>query len=235
MDKVLDLSYNHDIKFLFMAKVNLLKNYPQVKRNLVERSKVKSPRVRAIARKFDKECFDGDRIYGYGGFTYHPRFWQPVIPDVQKYYGLTADSRILDIGCAKGFMLYDFTQLIPGITISGIDISAYAINNSLPNIRPFVQIANATKLPFPDRSFDLVISINTIHNLPLTSLKKALREIKRVSKKHAFITVDAYRNPEEQKRMEMWNLTAKTILHEKEWERLFRELGYEGDYYWFTP
>ena len=218
-----------------MASVNLLKKYPRVTRNITERAKTKSSRVRVIARKFGKEFFDGDRMYGYGGFSYHPRFWQPVIPDFQKFYGLTPHSHILDIGCAKGFMLYDFMQLIPGITVSGIDISTYAIKNCLPEIRQFVQVANATKLPLPDHSFDLVISINTVHNLPLIPLKKALKEIMRVSKKHAFITVDAYRSPEEQKRMEMWNLTAKTILHEKEWEKLFHEVGYEGDYYWFMP
>ena len=218
-----------------MASVNLLKKYPRVTRNITERAKTKSSRVRVIARKFGKEFFDGDRMYGYGGFSYHPRFWQPVIPDFQKFYGLTPHSHILDIGCAKGFMLYDFMQLIPGITVSGIDISTYAIKNCLPEIRQFVQVANATKLPLPDHSFDLVISINTVHNLPLIPLKKALKEIMRVSKKHAFITVDAYRRPEEQKRMEMWNLTAKTILHEKEWEKLFHEVGYEGDYYWFMP
>ena len=218
-----------------MSQINLLKNYPRIKRDIAGRAKAKSSHIRAIARKFGKEFFDGDRIYGYGGFSYLPRFWQPVIPDFQKFYNLTGESRILDVGCAKGFMLYDFKQLIPGIAVAGIDISTYAINNCLPEIKPFIQVANATKLPFPDHSFDLVISINTIHNLPLKSLKRALKEMMRVTKKHAFITVDAYSNPEEQKRMEMWNLTAKTILHENEWEKLFHEVGYNGDYYWFTP
>lgn len=218
-----------------MAQVNLLKNYPRVTRDISGRAKAKSARVRTIARKFDKEFFDGDRAYGYGGFTYHPRFWQPVIPDFQKFYNLTAKSRILDVGCAKGFMLYDFRQLISGIQVSGVDISAYAVTEALPEVKPFLQVANATQLPFPDQSFDLVISINTIHNLPITALKKALKEIMRVTRRAAFITVDAYRNAKEKKRMEMWNLTARTILHVDEWIAFFDENGYFGDYDWFTP
>ena len=99
----------------------------------------------------------------------------------------------------------------------------------------FVKVGNAKKLEYPDNSFDLVISITTVHNLSLEECKQALSEIQRVSKKHAFITVDAYRNEEERKIMEMWNLTAKTFMHVNDWVALFREVGYEGDYYWFIP
>ena len=139
------------------------------------------------------------------------------------------------MGCAKGFMLYDFLKLIPGITLSGVDISDYAINNSLPEIRKFIQVANAKKIPFPDNSFDVVISINTIHNLERSECAEALREITRVSKKYSFITVDAYRNDEEKKKMNAWNLTAKTVMSVGDWKLFFKEVGYNGDYYWFIP
>lgn len=218
-----------------MPEVNLLINYPQPKRDLAQRAQTKTAQDRKIARRFGREFFDGDRKHGYGGYTYNPRFWQNVIPDFQARYNLTAGSTILDVGCAKGFMLCDFQNLIPGIRVSGIDISKYAITHALPQLKPHLQVASAQKLPFPDNSFDLVVSINTIHNLPLKACIQALKEIQRVTKKHAFITVDAYRNDAEKKRMEMWNLTAKTILSVDDWKTTFTQSGYRGDYYWFIP
>jgi len=218
-----------------MAEINLLENYPRAKRNLTERRDEKSPEIQRIARQFGKEFFDGDRKYGYGGFSYQPRFWQPVVPVFEKHYGLTAQSSILDVGCAKGFMLYDFVQLIPGIKVRGIDVSQYAIANAIEAVKPYLQTANAKKLPFADKSFDLVISVNTIHNLPLEECKQALREIQRVSRKNTFITVDAYRTDEEKQKMDMWNLTAWTYMHVDEWKALFNVVGYTGDYFWFIP
>lgn len=216
-------------------EIDLLQNYPKTKRNVHERGQTKTEEDRAIARQFGKEFFDGERRHGYGGFSYQSRFWQPVIPDFQKQYSLTAASHVLDVGCAKGFMLYDFTQLIPGISVSGVDVSSYAIENSIQSIRSHLQVADARQLPFADNSFDLVISINTIHNLEKEDLVQALREIERVSRGQSFITVDAYRNEEEKELMYAWNLTAKTILHVDEWKALFKEVGYTGDYYWFMP
>lgn len=218
-----------------MSEINLLKNYPKSKRKVNERAAKKTEKVRAIARKFDKEYFDGDRIYGYGGYCYNPRFWQPVIPDFIKHYHLTSKSSILDIGCGKGFMMHDFIDVLPGLHIRGVDISKYAREYALPDVKLLIRLGNAKNLPYPDHSFDLVISINTIHNLPLKDCKKALKEIMRVSKKHAFITVDAYRNEKEKKRMDAWNLTALTYMSVKDWKKLFSEVGYTGDYWWFIP
>lgn len=216
-------------------EIDLLKNYPKTKRNVKERGATKTEEDRRIAREFGKEFFDGDRRHGYGGFAYHSRFWQPVIPDFQQHYCLNASSKVLDVGCAKGFMLHDFRELIPGIEVKGIDVSAYAIENGKEEVRPFLTVGDARSLPFPDKSFDLVISINTIHNLERDDLMIALREIERVSKKGSFITVDAYRTEEERELMYDWNLTAKTILHVDEWVDLFEKVGYTGDYYWFIP
>ena len=216
-------------------EINLLANYPKSKRNLVERVKEKTEEVRTIARRFGKEFFDGDRNQGYGGFAYNAKFWQPVIPDFIKFWGLNSKSSVLDVGCAKGFMLYDLSKLIPGINLRGIDVSEYAINNSVSEIKKFVQIADAKKIPFPDNSFDVVISINTVHNLDRVECAEALREITRVSKKYSFITVDAYRNENEREKMYAWNLTAKTIMSVDGWKSFFKEVGYNGDYYWFIP
>lgn len=132
-------------------------------------------------------------------------------------------------------MLYDLTQLIPGIKVAGVDVSEYAIDNALEDIKPNVQVANAIDLPYPDNSFDVVISVNTVHNLDLKDCARALQEIERISRGNSFITVDAYRNEEEKTRMFAWNLTAKTIMSVDEWIKFFDEIGYTGDYYWFIP
>ena len=217
------------------TEIDLLEHYPKAKRNLDERAAQKTEEDRKIARRFDKDFFDGDRRHGYGGFSYMSRFWQPVIPTFQKHWGLSASSSVLDVGCAKGFMMHDFVELISGITVRGVDISQYAIDNAIEDMRPHVQVADARRLPFADKSFDVVISINTIHNLDRAGCAEALREIERVSRKGAFITVDAYRNAEEKERMYAWNLTAKTIMSVEEWTIFFEEVGYTSDYYWFIP
>lgn len=216
-------------------EIDLLVNYPRTKRDVKQRGAEKTEQDRAIARQFEEAFFDGDRRYGYGGFSYQSRFWHPVVPTFQAYYQLGAESSLLDVGCAKGFMLNDFQELIPGIEVAGVDVSKYAIAHSMGSVRSKVQVADARELPYEDNSFDLVISINTIHNLEREDLICALKEIERVSRKHAFITVDAYRNDEEKEAMFAWNLTAKTILSVPEWVALFEEAGYTGDYYWFVP
>ena len=216
-------------------EVDLLINYPKTKRNLEERMASKTEADRAIARQFGREFFDGDRNHGYGGFNYMSRFWQPVIPTFKEYWNLSPNNSLLDVGCAKGFMLHDLTELIPGITVKGVDISKYAIENAMPDMKPHLEVANAINLPFKNDSFDVVISINTIHNLERKECGKALQEIERVSRGKSFITVDAYRNEEEKERMYAWNLTAKTILSVEEWILFFKEVGYSGDYFWFIP
>ena len=216
-------------------EIDLLANYPKAKRDLAERAAAKTEEQRSIARQFGREFFDGDRGTGYGGFNYSPRFWGPVIPTFVSHWNLTSDSSVLDVGCAKGFMLHDLREAVPGITVAGVDISDYAIENGKPEVAEFMSVADAKALPFEDDSFDIVISINSIHNLDRDECAEALQEIERVSKRGAFITVDAYRNDEEYERMMAWNLTAKTILSVDDWVVFFREVGYSGDYYWFIP
>jgi len=216
-------------------EIDLLTNYPRSKRDTKARSEEKTADIRAIARQFGQEFFDGDRKHGYGGFSYNSRFWQPVIPDLQKQYQLSANSKVLDVGCAKGFFLYDLSTVIPNIEVKGVDISNYAIEHGKKEVINKMQVACATSLPFEDNSFDLVMSINTVHNLDRDNCALALQEIMRVSKGRAYITVDAYRNEEEKQRMLEWNLTAKTIMHVDEWKAFFDEIGYTGDYYWFMP
>ena len=216
-------------------EIDLLKNYPKTIRDINARLEHKTDEDRKIARKFGKDFFDGSRNHGYGGFFYNSRFWEPVIPTFQKYWSLSSESTVLDIGCAKGFMIYDMQRLIPGIKVYGIDISQYAIENAKQEVKNYCQVANAINLPFDDNSVDVSISITTLHNLDEKDIVKGLLEIERVSRVGSFVTLDAYRNSEEKERMEAWNLTAKTILHVNDWKKMFREINYNGDYFWFIP
>lgn len=217
------------------VEIDLLRNYPRSPRNLDLREEEKTPEVRALARQFGREFFDGDRQTGYGGFYYDSRFWQPVIPDFIEHFKMTSTSSVLDVGCGKGFMLHDLAELLPGITVQGIDVSSYAIENSLDSVRPFLKVANAKNLPFGDDSFDFVFAINTVHNLEREDCGQALREIQRVARLGAFVTLDAYRNEDEMRRMHQWNLTGMTIMSVEEWKQFFQDVGYFGDYYWFIP
>ncbi|MBI4223666.1 MAG: class I SAM-dependent methyltransferase [Deltaproteobacteria bacterium] len=215
-------------------EINLMDRYPQSRRPVDERANVITEEHRRIARQFGKEFFDGDRLYGYGGYNYHPRFWTETVKRFRDYYQLSEDASILDVGSGRGFMLYDFKRLMPKAKVVGIDVSGYAIKTTKEEMKPYCRVGNAKNLDFPDNSFDLVISINTVHNLPLKECEQALREIERVSRKHSFIVVDAYRNEEEKRRLDAWILTGYVCLHVDEWKRLFDEVGYTGDYYWFT-
>lgn len=215
--------------------IDLLAKYPRPPRDTAGRALAKTGEHRAVARRFGAEFFDGDRSTGYGGFHYDPRFWTPVVPDLVAHFGLSEASSLLDVGCAKGFMLFDLLQALPGMTVAGVDVSEYAIEHAKPEVAPYLRVADAAQLPFEDDAFDVVISINTIHNLELEGCVRALREIQRVARRGSFITVDAFRSEEERRRVVDWNLTARTILSTGKWEDLFREAGYEGDYYWFIP
>ena len=207
--------------------------YPRIKRDIKSRAAYlsRSPENRAAAKKFAFEYFDGTRDQGYGGFKYDGR-WKTIIKKMAELYGLNSKSAVLDIGCAKGFMLHDMREMIPGITVAGFDISAYGIEHAMEDVKPYLKAGNCVKLPYPDKSFDLSVSVNVFHNLKLEDCKRAIKEMVRVTKRHMYIQVDSFRNPEEKENLERWQLTAELILGTKEWEAIFKEVGYDGDYYW---
>lgn len=199
----------------------------------ISRSRKSTPEAREIARRFDREFFDGDRANGYGGYVYDGR-WKAVAQRLCEIYLLRKGATVLDVGCGKGFLVNDFRDL--GIHAYGIDISDYAIQNCLPEVKDYVGVGNAKDLyPIHARQYDLVVSINTIHNLERDDCAKALREIERVSHKRSYIVVDGYRTEEQKQAMEDWNLTAKTMMHADEWRAFFQENGFTGDYWFFHP
>ncbi|MCH9651277.1 MAG: class I SAM-dependent methyltransferase [Deltaproteobacteria bacterium] len=217
------------------SEIDLLAAYPRTSRKVHQRATERTAEDVRRARRFGRDFFDGDRRYGYGGYSYHPRFWQPVVPAFVERYSLTPKSRVLDVGCGKGFFLYDLQLALPGIEVQGIDVSPYAIAHGKPEVRSRLAVADAAALPFADSSFDLVVSITTVHNLEGESLDQSLSEIERVGRGQGFLTVDAWASEEERQRIEGWALTALTILHVDDWRDRFAKAGYSGDYYWFVP
>ena len=182
-----------------------------------------------LAKKFDVEYWDGSRNTCYGGYTYDGR-WLPVAQRMAAHYGLKSGDRVLDVGCGKGFLLHEFTRAVPGVAIEGLDISRYALDHAMAEVKPFLREANATKLPYADKSFDLVVSINTLHNLQLPELELALKEIERVGKRAKYILMDGYRNEQEKVNLLYWQLTCECFFTPREWEWVFAKTGYTGDY-----
>lgn len=180
------------------------------------------------AIQWGREYWDGERHEGYGGYKYDGR-WRSVASDMAKHYGLKAGDRVLDVGCGKAFLLYEFTQAVPGIVIAGLDVSQYALDNAKPEAKPFLIKGTAAKLPYADKSFDLVFSINTLHNLYNFDLHAALGEMERVGKsKH--VVVEAYRDEREKANLLYWQLTCRAFHTPQEWEWIFAQAGYHGDH-----
>ncbi len=210
-------------------KINFLESIKKSKRNILLRNKNKNLKVIKESKKFGKLYFDGSRKFGYGGYVNDGR-WKRVAKKFIKFYKLKKSDKVLDIGCAKGFLVYEFNKL--GIDAFGVDISRYAINKSPSKIKKKLFISSAHSLPFKKNEFKLAISINTIHNLNLKNCKKAIKEIKRVSSKYSFIQVDAYTSEAQKKKFMQWVLTAKTHYYPKKWLKIFKEVNYDRDYYW---
>ena len=213
-----------------MAYVDFIsKIHKKTKRDYLQRVTADKAQCAKIAKKFGVDYWDGDRRYGYGGFKYDGR-WRIVARDIARYYKLKAGMKVLDVGCGKGYLLYDLMQAVPGLQCQGIDISRYAIAHAKEEVKPFLKQGLAKKLPFKNHSFDLVVSINTLHNLYLYDLQKALAEIRRVRKSKSYIVLESYRNETEKNNLLNWQLTCECFFTPAEWKWLFKEFGYPGDY-----
>lgn len=214
-----------------MAEIDLLRSLPKGKRNVKARETAKTEEHVRISREFGQMHFDGPREYGYGGYRYDGR-WIPVARDIIGHFGLKPGDRILDVGCAKGFLVKDLMSVCPGLEAFGLDVSEYALMNCEPEAVGRLHLGSADKLPFPDKSFNAVVSINTIHNLPRPLCVEAVREIQRLAPGKGFIQVDSYRTPEQKEIFESWVLTARFYDYPEGWIKLFEEAGFTGDYYW---
>lgn len=214
-----------------MAYVDfIMKLHKSTRRDYVQRV-VEAPKAECaeVALKYGQDYWDGDRKYGYGGYRYDGR-WRVVAEDMVRHYGLQPGARILDVGCGKAFLLYEFTQVLPGCEVAGVDISEYGLANAKEEVRPYLQLAGADKLPFPDQSFDFVYSLNVFHNLYIHELWPALREVERVGRGPKHICFETYRNEVEKANLLYWQLTCRSFYTPAEWEWIFAQTGYTGDY-----
>lgn len=182
-----------------------------------------------IAKKWGFDYWDGDRKYGFGGYSYDGR-WKPVAEEFIKAYDLKAGDSVLDVGCGKAFLLCELKKLIPELNVTGIDVSEYGIKDAPENVRDFLQVASADSLPFEEGSFDLVLSINTFHNLYNFQLFKAFQEMERVGRKHRYMCAESYRNEKEKANLLYWQLTCETFYTPQEWKWFADQAGYSGDF-----
>ena len=208
----------------------ITKTHEKHKRNYFERMFNKKIHSMKIARRFEKDFWDGDRKYGYGGYKYIRGYWKPLAKKLIKNYNLKNSSSILDLGCGKGFLLYEIFLLLPKIKIVGLDISKYGIKNSKKEIKKYLSVFDIKKkLPFKNNNFDLVISINTFHNLHIYDLTNAITEMNRVGKKK-YLVVESFRNIKELFNLQCWALTANAFFSKSEWTWLLKKNNYSGDY-----
>lgn len=210
-------------------RVNLVTRSNSSIRSINDRGIKRTSEVVYKASKFGRDYFDGDRLYGYGGYVYDGR-WREVANRIISHYELATGAKVLDIGCAKGFLVKDLRDL--GIDATGIDVSRYAISNCHPEVVSYVIEGDARKLPYENNYFDLVVSFNTLHNLERSEIIRALKEISRVSKKESFVQVDSYFTHEQKKLFEDWMLTAKYHDFPEGWQTVFGEANYNGDWDW---
>src|SRR5260370_19679566 len=213
-----------------MAEINLLAKYPRAKRNLTARKQGQAGN-RIIARRFGREYFDGTREQGYGGYRYDGR-WIPVARDIAAHFRLEPGDRVLDIGCAKGFLMHDLMAVVPGLEAWGLEISEYAIENCHPEVRGHIVCASAQRLPFASGSFDAVLCVNVVHNLGYEACVEAVREIERVAPGRGYVQVDAYRNDDHRDVFLHLRLTPAPFGKPDMWHDLVKRAGYTGDYSW---
>ena len=142
---------------------------------------------------------------------------------------LGPDAAVLDVGCAKGYMLVELAKL--GITnVRGCDVSRYAVRHAHAQVRDRISIMSADALGFPDGAFDLVYAIDVVHNLPPEGCDQAIREIFRVSRGSTYIQVASFETPAQETALRDWGVTVRTFRDKASWREVFARVGYRGDY-----
>ena len=215
--------------------MGILKNlvtslHQQTKRNYIERMKNEKVKCSKIAMKFEKEYWDGDRKFGYGGYKYITGRWKDVAQKLINTYKLKSGSSVLDVGCGKGFLLYEMKLLLPNLKISGFDISKHGLAEAKEIINKNLFIHRAQDpYPFKDKQFDLVMSLGCLHNLRIFELEVALKEIERVGKQ-GYVMLESYRSEKELFNLQCWALTCESFFDDEAWLWIYNHFGYTGDY-----
>ena len=118
-------------------QINYLHNL--IPRNYLERMNNDKVHSMKIAKKFSRQYWDGERKFGYGGYKYIEGRNEKLAKKLIRKFRLNSKSKILDIGCGKGYLLFDIKKIIPQISIKGIDISKYAVKNSKKEISKYIK------------------------------------------------------------------------------------------------
>jgi len=215
-----------------MTQIDFLQDmHGKTKRDYVARvTQFDKAECATIAKRFGAEYWDGPRQYGYGGYRYDGR-WRPLADKLAAHYGIRPGERLLDVGCGKGFLLYELAQSVPGLEVFGLDISEYGIANAKPEVKPHLAVGTAKALPFPTDSFDVVISLGTLHNLPPEDSVAAFAEIERVGRsERKYVMVESFRNERERANLMYWQLTCESLLSPATWAWMMGQAGYHGDH-----
>ena len=216
-----------------VREFDALQGYPAPSSPRYVGSGIRTIQNRIVASYRDEAFYDGDRNDGYGGFTYDGR-WVPIVKSMCGFYDLGPKSSVLQVNCEKGFLLHDFVTQIPGIVVSGTEVSEYAIQTSMESVRARISKAPPTSLPYADHVFDLVIGIGTVYALNLQDAITSLREIERVGRGRSFVTLAAYEEESDKRLFEWWTLLGTTLLRKDEWLEVLRHADYSGDYKFTT-
>ncbi len=215
-----------------MAEIDFIQSlHKRTTRNYLERVTTHDKAACAeVAKRFGADYWDGDRRYGYGGYRYDGR-WLPIAERIAAHYDLRPGERLLDVGCGKGYLLYEFTRVVPGVAVTGIDVSRYGLAHAKPEVRQTLAAADARRLPFADDSFDVVISLGTLHNLSIEGVVAALREIERVGcGSRKYFMVESFRTEREKVNLLYWQLTCESFHRPESWAWIAGQAGYSGDW-----
>lgn len=214
-----------------MGEINWFGKLPtQTRAEIIQERSQIPEEDRAEMLNYGEAYFDGNVPWGYQGYQYDGRF-EGVVQRMIEHYGLTTKSRILEVGCAKAYILYEFYK--KGFrNLQGMDISDYAIANVPEELKGQCHVGSAHDLSrYEDDSFDLIISKDVLHNLPPELADEAIREMARVGTGNGVVQLGAYENENQKKCLEAWIITIKTVRSSAEWRRAFAQNGYQGDYY----
>ena len=211
-----------------MREFDALRRYPKAAQRAVDERGIAN---KLIASERGKEFFDGWRANGYGGLKDDGR-WGPVADDLIDSYRLRVGDDmpacVLQVQAEKGFLLKALRSR--GVYVCGTETSPYAIENAEVGL----DIAWPTKLPYTAGSFDLALAIGPVYTGSLTDAVQTLRELCRVSRRHAFVTLGAWESKDDFWLMRQWSLLGTSLLAKSEWLEVMRFAGYTGDYSFVT-
>lgn len=215
-----------------MKKISLFEEYSKnSKKRYLKKNTRELISNKYLASLKGKSFYDGHRNHGMGGYKYDKR-WNSVAQKLINFFKLNNKSNILLLNAAKGYLLFELKKILPGANIYGIEESKYAISKSKKEVKKFMKFNEGYKIPFKKNYFDLVFAPGYVYEFSLKDIIKALKEIKRVSKKkeNIYITLGSYFDQVSLKKMKHWSLLGTTILKEDEWEYILKNLNYAGFY-----